>query len=96
MIKQGDSKLSPATSVSMMEASKTQELIEQNRKSGADLIRILQKTKNQMERKSSTVDRLLTQSSIIKFGTTDNKDKAIIERDESIIKKETELTAKER
>ena len=57
---------------------------------------MLQKTKNHMDRKSSTVDRLRTQSSIIKFGTTDDKVKSIIERDEAIIKRETDVAVKER
>ena len=73
----------------------TETLIEQNRRSSADLIRLLQKTKTKIDQKSNTVDRLKTQSSIIKYGTTDNKDKAIIERDEAIIKKETDLTETE-
>ena len=56
---------------------------------------MLQKTKNQMKTKQNAVERLNTKSDIIKYGTTDNKDIAIIDRDKAVIEKETDLTVKE-
>ena len=76
-------------------AASNEALIEKNKKSSEQLIRMLQKTKNQMKTKQNAVERLNTQGDIIKYGTTDNKDIAIIERDKAVIEKETDLTVKE-